>query len=113
MTNAEKKLRNSFLKTYSYKFYRQRPIDHFIVDFYCAKAALVVEIDWDSHFTDEWKEYDKMRTEILWLYNLHILRFTNDEVYNNFEWVCQIIDGYIKEHIPPLVGEVSEGRRGE
>jgi len=53
MTLAEKKLWYSYLKNFKFKVLRQRPIDHFIVDFYCPSLKLVIEIDGDTHFTDE------------------------------------------------------------
>ena len=76
---------------------KQRPIDNFIVDFYCAKLKLVIEVDGDSHFTDEGKESDRRRTEILEGYGLKVIRFTNDAVLDNFEAVCQAI----AQEIPP------------
>ena len=53
MTLAEKKLWYNYLKTFKFRFLRQRPIDNFIVDFYCAELKLVIEVDGDSHFTNE------------------------------------------------------------
>lgn len=97
MTPAEKKLWDNYLKTFKFRFFRQRQIDNFIVDFYCAKLKLVIEVDGDSHFTDEGKVYDAERTEILEGYELKVMRFTNDEVLNNLESVCQPI----QEFIPP------------
>jgi very-short-patch-repair endonuclease len=51
MTIAEKKLWYKFLQKHQYKFYRQRPIDHFIADFYCSDAMLIIEIDGSQHYT--------------------------------------------------------------
>jgi very-short-patch-repair endonuclease len=52
---------------------------------------LIIEVDWDSHFTENWIEYDKERTAILeWLW-LEFVRFTNEEIMKNFEWVCEIL----------------------
>ena len=96
MTKAEKKLWFDFLKDYKYKFLRQRVIDNYIVDFYCSELDLVIELDWDSHYEDGAKEYDQIRTEILEWYWLKLIRFTNDEVYNSFEWVCEEIMKYKK-----------------
>ena len=48
MTRAEKKIWFDFLKNSEYRFLRQRPIDNFIVDFYCSELNLVIKIDWDS-----------------------------------------------------------------
>ncbi len=73
------------------KVYRQRIIENYIVDFYLPEYKIVIEIDGDSHFTDGWKSYDEERTWILeWLW-LKIIRFTNDEVMNNIEWVQEMI----------------------
>jgi very-short-patch-repair endonuclease len=62
MTPAEKKLWYGYLKTFKFRVLRQRPIDYFIVDFYCPSLKLAIEIDGDSHFTDEGKKYDRART---------------------------------------------------
>ncbi len=71
------------------RIYKQRPIDNFIVDFYIPKLKLVIEIDWESHFTENWLVYDQERTAILeWLW-LKIIRITNQEIDKNFENVCE------------------------
>ncbi|MEH2425555.1 MAG: endonuclease domain-containing protein [Nostoc sp.] len=95
MAPAEKKLWNNYLKNLKFRFLRQRPIHNFIVDFYCANLKLVIEVDGDSHFTDEGKDYDAERTAILEGYRLKVIRFTNDDVLNNFEGVCQQIEEVI------------------
>ena len=87
-TPAEKKLWRGYLRTFPLRILRQRPIDRFIVDFYCAALKLVIEIDGDSHFTDEGQVYDLERTGILAGYGLKVIRFTNDEVMKDFEGVC-------------------------
>ena len=94
LTTAEKKLWNEYLKNLEFKFLKQRPIDNFIVDFYCSALKLVIEIDGDSHFTTEAKEYDEVRTKVLEGYGLKVIRFTNDEVLNNLEGVCQQIEKF-------------------
>lgn len=70
-----------------YKFTRQKPLGGYIVDFYCSKLQLVIEIDGDSH--TENKEYDKTRTEVLSQLGLRVLRYTNHGVCNNIEAVYQ------------------------
>jgi very-short-patch-repair endonuclease len=77
-------------------FYRQKPLGGYIVDFYCPKAKLVIEVDGSKHFTSEAKEYDKVRDEYLRNMALTVLRFTNDEVVNNMENVLE----EIKSHLP-------------
>ena len=94
LTAAEKKLWNEYLNNLKFRFLRQRLIDNFIVDFYCAALKLVIEIDGDSHFTTEAKEYDEARTKVLEGYGLKVIRFTNDEVMNNLEGVGQQIEKF-------------------
>lgn len=67
------------------KVLRQQPIDNYIVDFYIASVKLVIEIDGDSHYTDEAIAYDHQRTRDLEQYGLYVMRFTNTDVYTNFE----------------------------
>uniref|UniRef100_A0A832M428 DUF559 domain-containing protein n=1 Tax=Oscillatoriales cyanobacterium SpSt-402 TaxID=2282168 RepID=A0A832M428_9CYAN len=74
-----------------------------IVDFYCGALKLVIEIDGDSHFTDEGQAYDRERTKILEGYGLKVLRFTNDEVLHSFEGVRQRIGEEILPN-PPSKG---------
>ncbi len=95
MTIAEQKLWKNYFKNFNYRILRQRPIDHFIVDFYCPSLKLVIEIDGDSHFTDDAIIYDQERTQKLEGYGLQIIRFTNQEVLHNFEGVCERIEGLI------------------
>ena len=99
-TPAEKKLWQNYLRTFKFRVLRQRPIDNFIVDFYCAALKLVIEVDGESHFTDEGQEYDRERTQILQGYGLKVVRFTNDQVLNNFEAVCEEIEGLIPPNPP-------------
>lgn len=91
MTPAEKKLWYQYLRDFKYRVLRQRPIDQFIVDFYCAHLRLVIEVDGDSHFSDNVKAYDMARSQILEGYGLNVLRFTNEQVLQNFEAVCASI----------------------
>jgi len=72
-----------------YYFRRQHPIDHFIVDFYCAQARLVVEVDGDVHALQE--EYDLARTEYLEACSYRVIRFTNPEVFHTLESVLEQI----------------------
>ena len=65
------------------KFHRQHPINQFIVDFYCHKVKLVIELDGGIHLKREVVERDYGREEILRNYGLEILRFDNDEVLTN------------------------------
>ena len=81
------KLRNK--QFYWYKFIRQKMLWFFIADFYCSKLKLVIEIDWDSHYTENALVYDEERSQILkWLW-LKIIRYTNDKIMKNIEWVIE------------------------
>jgi len=83
-------LRNRNLK---YKFRRQHPIDFFIIDFYCAEAKLLIEIDGSSHLEKEQQEYDHARTEYLEAREYKVIRFTNDDVrYNIHAVVTEIME---------------------
>jgi len=97
MTPAEKRLWSGYLRTFKFRILRQKPINNFIVDFFYAQLKLVIEVDGESHFTDEGKDYDLERTQILEGYGLKVLRFSNDEVLQDWEGVCRRIE----EEIPP------------
>ncbi len=103
MTPQEKHLWYDYLKTYPIQFYRQRPIDYYIADFYCSAARLVIEIDGSQHYTDEGAEYDRIRTEILEKYRLQVLRFSNLDIDRYFAEVCAAIDDAVKKRISPSV----------
>ncbi len=78
------------------QFNRQRIIGNYIVDFYCFKAKLVVEIDGSQHFESKGIEYDKQRTEYLESLGLKVLRFSNLDIKENFYEVCSVIDSEVK-----------------
>ncbi len=82
MTPAEKLLWQEVrAKKLGVRFRRQQVIEGFIVDFYCHKAALVVEVDGDIH--DLQKEEDERREKVLSALGLRVVRFRNDEVVRN------------------------------
>ena len=92
-------LRNRNLK---YKFRRQHPIHRFIVDFYCAEAKLLIEIDGDSHFEKEQIEYDKARTEYLENLGYKVIRFTNNDVRYTINAVVDEIIKVVEKRIEEL-----------
>ena len=96
MTSAESKLRFAFLRKHDYKFLRQKCIDHFIVDFYCAQVSLVIEIDGETHADEEAQDYDTMRTDLLRLYGLRVIRFTNQQIYMQLDDVCRCIADFLE-----------------
>ena len=74
-----------------FKFRRQHGIGPYVVDFYCAEARLAIELDGDSHSTPEARQYDASRDKFISKQNVKVVRFTNREVYENFEGVLQKI----------------------
>ncbi|GEM_PF-334045 len=96
LTPAEKKIWYGYFRDFEYPVLRQRPIDNYIVDFYCPEYRIIVEIDGDSHFTDDGKGYDEERTKILEQYGLRIIRFINEDVLQNLESVVYRIEEAIK-----------------
>ncbi len=89
-----------------YKFRRQHPIDHFIIDFYCAEAKLCIEIDGASHFEPEQGAYDAARTTFLEELGYKMIRFTNDDVRYNIhaviDEIIKTIENLLKSQNPPL-----------
>ena len=74
-----------------YKFRRQHSVGSYILDFYCPSERLAIELDGDSHFTDDAMEYDRIRTDYLNALNITVLRFLNTDVYDNLNAVCEKI----------------------
>lgn len=89
-----------------FDFDRQRPIDHFIVDFYCKDLQLAIEVDGGYHFEDEMLKKDAIRQERLEELGVTFLRFTNDEVKRNLAEVVEKIKEYVEENKDDLVGRV-------
>ena len=103
LTPQERKLWYNFLRGYPVKVYKQRIIESFIVDFYCAEARLVIELDGSQHYTEQGKEYDEERSQILLAYGLKILRFPNNLVDRHFDAVCEQIHNTIQERLDESV----------
>ncbi|MGM9626376.1 MAG: endonuclease domain-containing protein [Eubacteriales bacterium] len=98
-TRQENHLWYDFLRQYPVRFQRQKSIDHFIADFYCHQAKLIIEIDGSQHFLEQNKKYDEFRTEILTSYHLTVIRFTNVQIDQNFNGVCQYIQKIVCENL--------------
>jgi len=86
------KLRNR--QMHGYDFHRQKPIDNYIVDFFCHKLKLVIEIDGESHNSKT--EEDRDRQKRLETIGLHVLRFLDSDVKNNMKGVLEAIEEWIK-----------------
>ena len=101
MTPWEKKLWYCFLKTYPVRFQRQKLIDAYIADFYCAKARLIIELDGGGHYDPEMEIKDKIRTEKLESLGYQVIRFCNRDIDINFYNVCTVIDETVLRNTLP------------
>ncbi len=108
MTPQEKKLWYDFLRKYPVKFYKQRIIESFIVDFYCADARLVIELDGSQHYTEQGMQYDMERSAVFEQYGVQVLRFRNQDVSTHFEMVCE----QIHEAVVKRLEELERGKEG-
>jgi len=91
MTKEERKLWQYCLRTCSVKFYRQRIIGNYILDFYCASAKLAIELDGSQHYEPKEQTYDRERTKYLNDLGIEVLRFSNADVMQRFDSVCEAI----------------------
>jgi very-short-patch-repair endonuclease len=85
-------------KLYGYDFHRQKPLLKYIVDFYCYKLDLVIEIDGHYHTHEEKYNDDVLRDEELKKYDLTVIRFTEQEVRKDMNNVLRTIETYISQH---------------
>ena len=92
MTKEERHLWYDFLRDYPVRFRRQKVIGSYIVDFYCADARLIIELDGSQHYEDLNRKNDAVRTEYLEQQGFSVIRIPNNEVMNNFSGVCEYID---------------------
>ena len=99
MTKEERHLWYDFLRTYPVRFQRQKVLGHYIVDFYCAQAKLVVELDGSQHYETEAQQKDAQRTAFLQGYGLTVLRIPNNEVNHHFRSVCEYIDTAVRQSL--------------
>ena len=89
MTEAEKVLWEELKKKEIFKarWKRQHPIDIFVVDFYCHKYKLAIEVDGEIHLKEEIREHDDGRAHDIEKFGIKILRFTNKQVLEEIEFV--------------------------
>ena len=81
------------------KFRKQHIMDQFILDFYCVKASLVIEIDGDQHFEMRNKAYDEARTRFLNQKGILVVRYRNKEIDHNLTYICEQIDMLVQSRI--------------
>lgn len=78
-----------------YDFHRQKPVDHYILDFFCHELLLGIEIDGYTHASDEAKERDRLKDKRMAELGIHVLRFTDEEVCQNTDRVVEKVREYI------------------
>jgi 2,3-bisphosphoglycerate-independent phosphoglycerate mutase len=113
MTKAESLVWNNILKEdkTKFRFIPQKPLLNYIVDFYCFELNLVIEIDGDSHNYS--LNYDELRTAELQKEGLRVIRFTNQEVYNNLDGVKNKIEEVILSTQSPKPYGLTPLKRGD
>ena len=99
MPPHERELWYLFLRKYPIKIYKQRIIGRFIVDFYCASAKLVIEVDGSQHYELQGMAYDAERSAFLSALGLEVLRFSNRDIDRDFRGVCEEIDITIQNRL--------------
>ncbi|MDO4936004.1 MAG: endonuclease domain-containing protein [Phascolarctobacterium sp.] len=98
-TKEEGKLWYIYLRKYKVTFTRQKPLGEYIVDFYCHKAKLVIEIDGAQHYESDVMLRDEERKKYLERMGLKVIRFTNWDINHNLEGVCLTIDREVTSRI--------------
>ncbi len=99
ITKEERHLWYDFLSTYPVRFLRQKVIDNYIVDFYCHKARLIIELDGSQHYEKYNQEKDLIRTAHFASRNLMVLRISNADIHRNFRGVCEYIDHIVSNQL--------------
>ena len=80
------------------RFLRQFSIEFYVLDFYCQRLRLAIEIDGDSHFVNQAAvDYDEERQDFIERLGIEFLRFKNEEVYTENDAVINIITQKVKE----------------
>ena len=82
------------------QWYQQKPIANYIVDFYCPKAKLVIEIDGDQHYEETMRVKDEERDNALQSLDICVLRFGNNDIFQNIEGVLMSIQRAIDKSLP-------------
>ena len=95
MTKEERHLWYDFLRALPVNVNRQKIIGPYIVDFYCARAKVVIELDGSQLYEDAGKKADQERDAYLTSLGLRVLRYSNYDVNQNFSGVCEDILKYL------------------
>ena len=98
-TPEENTLWYQYLRQHPVQFRRQKPIGPYIVDFYCHRAKLVIELDGSQHYETTGKAADTERDTYLRSQNLQVLRYSNADINQRFNSVCQDIMKHLNMEI--------------
>ena len=98
MTKEERHLWYDFLKQLPVTVHRQKPLGNYIVDFYIASSKLVIELDGSQHYDPIHHRSDIIREQ--WLHNASykVLRYSNEDINQRFQRVCEDILNHIEEN---------------
>ncbi len=91
MTKEERHLWYDFLKGIPATVHRQKVIGKYIVDFYIASSKIVIELDGSQHYEENGIERDSKRDAWLGSLGIKVLRYSNSDINQRFESVCQDI----------------------
>lgn len=91
MTKEERHLWYDFLKNLPVSINRQKIFQNYIVDFYCDKAKIVIEVDGSQYYEEEALEKDKIRDAYFEELGIKVLRYSNRDIWNDFSAVCEDI----------------------
>ena len=95
MTRQERHLWYDYLKDLPVTVNRQKVIGNYIVDFYCASEKIVIELDGSQHYEEKDREKDIIRDNYLRSLGMTVLRYSNYEVNENFDGVCEDISKHL------------------
>ena len=83
---------------YGYDFHRQKPIDNYILDFFCQELMLGIEVDGYSHGIVEVYDKDIVKEEKMNYLGIGVLRFTDDQILRDMDNVLRAIESYIQDY---------------
>ncbi|TRX20927.1 endonuclease domain-containing protein [Flavobacterium franklandianum] len=83
---------------YGYDFHRQKPIDNYILDFFCYELMLGIEVDGFSHEFLEVYNKDTIKEKKMNVLGINVLRFSDEQVLKDMENVIRVIENYIFEY---------------
>jgi very-short-patch-repair endonuclease len=96
-----------------FKFRRQYGIEAYSIDFYCAELKLAIELDGESHYVDGATAHDRRRQDLIESFGIRVLRFLNDEVYDNLDGVWEAIARAAREQVAARGVHITSPRRAK